>query len=170
MAAIRQTSARWLPRITFVMYFCVFYLDFTTPPGAESCRAKTSHGSKGLTLIQKEESVKLWCRIGGLLLRPVTSLKRRTRDRRTISAINALPVHGPPLRGEIAREKEKSVTVTSGAGMPDGKVCPTCGRNTKVKILNYWCDPVTDIITPADTIEQCGCGWTGLVVEHERPL
>ena|SRR5215471_9883448 len=47
MAAIRQTSARWLPRITFVMYFCVFYLDFTTPPGAESCRAKTSHGSKG---------------------------------------------------------------------------------------------------------------------------
>jgi hypothetical protein len=152
------------------MYFCVFYLDFTTPPGAESCRAKTSHGSKGLILIQKEESVKLWCRIRRLLPRRLMSLRRGSRDPLTISAINALPIAGPPLMQEIAREKEKCGTVASGTGMPDGKICPACGGNTKVKILNYWCDPVTDIITPADTIEQCGCGWTGLVVEHERPL
>jgi hypothetical protein len=151
------------------MYFCVFYLDFTAVSGAESCRAKTSHGSKGLILIQKEESVKLWCRIRGLLVRRVIS-RRGTRDSLTISAINALPIAGPPLRQEIAREKEKCGTVASGTGLPDGEICPACGGNTKVKILNYWCDPVTDIITPADTIEQCDCGWTGLVVEHERPL
>jgi len=93
-----------------------------------------------------------------------------TRDPLTISAIGALPVAGPPLRQEIAREKEKGGRATFSTGGAEGKSCPACRGNTKVKILNYWCDPVTDIITPADTIEQCDCGWTGLVLEHDRPL
>jgi hypothetical protein len=36
--------------------------------------------------------------------------------------------------------------------------------------LKYWCDSMTDIVTPADTLEQCECGWDGPIVEHERPL
>jgi hypothetical protein len=98
------------------------------------------------------------------------SARRADRDRLTISAINALPVAGPSLKEEIARQKEKSDSIASSIGVDDGKTCPACGGNTRVRILNYWCDPVTDIITPADTIEECDCGWTGLLVEHERPL
>jgi hypothetical protein len=52
----------------------------------------------------------------------------------------------------------------------EGGTCPNCGAKTKVKILKYWCDSMTDIVTPADTLEHCECGWDGSIVEHERPL
>jgi len=98
------------------------------------------------------------------------SPRRADRDPLTISAINALPIAGPPLRQEIARDKEKGITLASSPAIADEKTCPSCGGSAKIKILNYWCDPVTDIITPADTVEECDCGWIGSVVEHERPL
>jgi hypothetical protein len=93
-----------------------------------------------------------------------------TRDRITISAINALPIAGPPVRQEIARLQDMRGKSASNLGVGLAKTCPACGGHFKVKILKYWCDPVTDIITPADTIEQCDCGWTGVIVEHERPF
>ena len=114
--------------------------------------------------------MKFWCRIRELLPPRFVSPWRTNRDLLTTSAINALPVAGPPLRQQIAHGQQKGSKVASLTAAAEGKACPECGGNTKVRILNYWCDPVTDIITPADTVEQCDCGWTGLVVEHDRPF
>ena len=114
--------------------------------------------------------MKFWCRIRELLPPQFVSPRGVNRDPLTTSAINALPVSGPPLREEIAHGHEKAGKVASTVAPAPGKACPDCGANTKVSILNYWCDPATDIITPADTVEQCDCGWTGVVVEHDRPF
>jgi hypothetical protein len=97
------------------------------------------------------------------------SLGQATRDATTISVIHDLPVAAPPLREEIARKTEAGRNVSSAMPLKGG-TCPNCGGKTKIKILKYWCDSMTDIVTPADTLEHCECGWNGPIVEHERPL
>jgi hypothetical protein len=112
--------------------------------------------------------VNIWYRIRDFAARQFVLPLKPTREQFTISAIKQLPAAAPPLKDEITREKRNSVPSTPRPA--EGRTCPACGATTKIKILNYWCDPVTDIITPADTIEQCDCGWASAIVEHERPL
>ena len=114
--------------------------------------------------------MKLWGWIHRHSPLPFVSSWRAARYQATASAIKALPVARPSIREEITREIKKGSIPPSDVKGTDGKTCPTCGGKTKLKVLKYWCDPVTDIITPADTIDHCSCGWTGPIVEHERPL
>ena len=112
--------------------------------------------------------MKFWCWIRKLVPRRFLGLRKATRHELTGFALRELPV-GPPIKEEIKR-RAQSQGSCSNHDAADRRACPACGVKTKVKILKYWCDPVTDIVTPADTIEQCDCGWTGPIVEHERPL
>jgi hypothetical protein len=47
----------------------------------------------------------------------------------------------------------------------EGRACVACGSKLVLIILNYYCEPVTDVITPADKVEKClGCGRLILLV------
>ena len=151
------------------MYFRVFWVDFTISAGAESSRAKRLT-DQGLQLIQREESVKLWCWVRDLGTRRFVSPLKPTGDPLITSAIEQLPVSGPPPKDEMPRGSEQRSGVASDRGVVDGRICPKCGGKTKIMILNYWYDRDTDIVTPADTIEQCDCGWKSPMTEHERPF
>lgn len=113
--------------------------------------------------------MKLWCWIRRFGPRSLVSRGQATRDATPIYVIRELPVVAPPFRDEIARKREAGHQVSSALPLKGG-TCPSCGGKTKVKILKYWCDSMTDIVTPADSLEHCECGWNGPIVEHERPL
>lgn len=49
----------------------------------------------------------------------------------------------------------------------EGRRCIACGSKLVLIVLNYYCDPVTDVITPADKVEKClGCGSLTLLVSR----
>lgn len=49
----------------------------------------------------------------------------------------------------------------------EGRACIACGSKLVRIILNYYCEPVTDVITPADKVEKClGCGRSTLLVSR----
>ena len=127
-------------------------------------------GSSGLLdLIQKEPAVKIWNWRRWFRSLPMRSPKRDGAQLAR-SAIRELPVSKPLLGEEVRRERDKSRLVPAPE-LPGGGKCPACGSATTTKILNYWCDSVTDIITPADTKESCvSCGWAGPLVENQRPF
>ncbi len=59
---------------------------------------------------------------------------------------------------EYRREKEKWGKFPPDPE-PTGKVCPMCGGELVLVILNYYRDEVTDVFTPADKVEKCArCG------------
>src|SRR5580765_5513067 len=152
------------------MYFRVFCLDFTAFAGAESCRPRERLTDQLLIakLILKEESVKLWRRVCRYIARTLLS-RKESRDLFTRSTIQQLPVSMGLLR-ETRRNSQKEVPDPQ----PDllkGGTCPSCGGKTRVRVLNYWCEPWTDVVSPADTIEHCiVCDWSGPIMEDQRPM
>jgi hypothetical protein len=95
-------------------------------------------------LIYKEDVVKKWFKASGAR----TGVKREDHSD---------PVETIPAPRTTETEKEKTQR-QERAGAPT-KICPVCGGAVVTKVLNYWCEPSTDVITPADTTETCvDCG------------
>ena len=49
----------------------------------------------------------------------------------------------------------------------EGRTCTACGGKLVVKILNYFYEHGTDVITPADKVERClSCGRLTVLVSN----
>lgn len=130
----------------------------------------TSHGSiANRKLTPKEESVKLWRWVCRYVATKLPFSRKASRDLFTQSAIRQLPVSKDQVR-ELRQQNRHEEIAASKVLVNDG-TCPSCGSKTRVKVLNYWCAPWTDVISPADTREHCiSCHWSGPIVEHEQPM
>jgi len=130
----------------------------------------TSHGSIAhCKLTPKEESVKLWRRVYRYIATKLVFSRKTSRDLFTRSAVQQLPVSRELLR-EHRQNGQKEITASQNVLVNEG-ICPSCGGKTKIRVLNYWCEPWTDVISPADTREHClACDWSGPVMEREQPM
>jgi hypothetical protein len=67
-------------------------------------------------------------------------------------------------KAEQAREEEQPKRQKWVKSPPypepiEGRTCGACGGKLVLIILNYYCEPWTDVITPADKAEKClSCG------------
>jgi hypothetical protein len=94
-------------------------------------------------LIRKENAVKKWFEAFG-----------RIGARKGNHTDPAQPIQAPRA---TETEKEKGQRQDRAVSAP--KNCEVCGGALVTKVLNSWCDPSTDVITPADTTQTCAeCG------------
>ena len=62
-------------------------------------------------------------------------------------------------RKEERRERDQWAKVHPDPEPIEGRTCGACGGKLVLVILNYYCEPSTDVITPADKVEKClSCG------------
>lgn len=161
-------------------------VDFTVHQGQSRLR-QTSHGSTvRLNLIRKEESVsgwfktlcgQIWKKQGDLVLLNL-SVNRPSRPLSTtlVSPVNKevrkKVASNPPRKTSEQEEEEDRLErqkwKSHSAPEPiERRTCTAGGGKLVVEILNYYYEHGTDVITPADKVENClSCGRSTLLVSN----
>jgi hypothetical protein len=153
-------------------------VDFTAILGPEWSSPTRLTGSKGPSQLDpgRKVSVKNWFR---KLLSGFPLTRNRQRAPRPMTFAGPAPkevkqgVTPNQARTIREQEQEEERLARKKSRFPpapepiEGRACVACGSRLVLIILNYYCEPGTDVITPADKVEKClGCGRLILLVSR----